>query len=192
LVIVSPAAASSFDMYTADPLPPVAADPSAEDELPVAEPVLAPEDELDDGALAYTSYCVAGYTTPRISTDEVRTWEATVAVVTVADGAAVFAASCCGDFTKEAPISPPAASRAAAMPTPSSTRRRRASRDPRTVGRRPLSPRPLSVAGEPSCVTRSSDASHATLGSGRSRNTPEPGYGLHPLRWFLGIRMISV
>jgi hypothetical protein len=71
----------------------------------------------------------------------------------------VSAASCCGDFTNEAPISPPAASNAAAMPTPSSIRRRRVSRDPRTAWRRPLSllpppPGPLPVAGEPSCVTR--------------------------------------
>ena len=87
-----------------------------------------------------------------------------MAVVTVAGGAAVSAASCCGDFTKEAPISPPMASKAAAMPTPSSTRRRRASRDPRTIGRPPLSFGPLSLAGEPSCVTRSSVASQAGPG----------------------------
>ena len=90
-----------------------------------------------------------------------------MAVVTVAGGAAVSAASCCGDFTKEAPISPPTASKAAAMPTPSSMRRRRASRDPRIAGRPPLSLGPLSVAGEPSCVTRSSVASHAARGSGK-------------------------
>ena len=47
-------------MYTA----PVDDDPAAEDELLAAES--EDEDELDDGALAYTSYCVAGYTTPRI------------------------------------------------------------------------------------------------------------------------------
>jgi hypothetical protein len=47
-------------MYTAPP--PAADDPAAEDEPPGAEPV----DEPDDGALGYTSYCVAGYTTPRI------------------------------------------------------------------------------------------------------------------------------
>src|SRR5689334_13986006 len=122
---------------------------------PPEEPPSAAE-PVADGALGYTSYSVAGYTTPRISTDEVRTWETTAAVVTVGGGAAVSAASCCGDFTNEAPISPPTASRAAAMPTPSSTRRRRASRDPRTPGG-PLprsGPCPLSVAGEPSCVTR--------------------------------------
>src|SRR4029077_18789241 len=113
------------------------------------------EEPVAGGALGYTSYSVAGYTTPRISTDEVRIWETTAAVVTVG-GAAVSAASCCGDFTNEAPISPPTASRAAAMPTPSSTRRRRANRDPRTDGGPlpPSGPGPLSVAGEPSCVTR--------------------------------------
>jgi signal transduction histidine kinase len=89
-------------MYTADP-----ADEPASAEPPPVEPAV-------DGALAYTSYCVAGYTTPRISTDEVRTWETTAAVVTVDGGAAVSAASCCGDFTNEAPISPPTATRAAA------------------------------------------------------------------------------
>ena len=114
--------------------------------------------ESDDGALGYTSYWVAGYTTPRIWTDEVRTWETTFAVVTVGGGAAVSAASCCGDFTNDAPISPPTASRAAAMPTPSSTRRRRVSRVPRTACR-PRRRGPLAVAGEPSCVTRSSHAS---------------------------------
>ena len=108
----------------------------------------------DDGAVAYTSYWVAGYTVPRISTDAVRIWDTTGAVVTVGGGAAVSAASCCGDFTNEAPISPPTASRAAAIPTPISTRRRRASRDPRIACPRPLSSGPLCVAMEPSCVTR--------------------------------------
>src|SRR5271170_954234 len=119
-------------MYTGDELAP-------DDESPADEPPAAPEDE-PDGALAYTSYWVPGYTSPRIWTDAVRIWETTVAVVTVPGGAAVSAASCCGDFTKEAPISPPTASKAAPMPTPSSTRRRRTSRDPRVAG----------------CVTRSS------------------------------------
>jgi hypothetical protein len=45
-------------MYTVPPED----DPAAEDGLPAAEP----EDEFDDGAPGYTSYCVAGYTTPRI------------------------------------------------------------------------------------------------------------------------------
>ena len=108
----------------------------------------------DDGAVANTSYWVAGYTSPRIWTDAVRIWDTTVAVVTVAGGAAVSAASCCGDFTNEAPISPPMAATAAAIPTPISTRRRRASRDPRIAARRLSSSGPLCVAVEPSCVTR--------------------------------------
>jgi hypothetical protein len=167
-------------MYTA-PLPPAVGDPAAEDEPLAAEPVSAAEDEdeLDDGALGYTSYWVAGYTRPRIWTDEVRTWETTVAVVTVEGGAAVSAASCCGDFTKEAPISPPTASKAAAMPTPSRTRRRRDSRDPRTACRRPLSSGPLSVAREPSCVTRSSDASHVPPRIPQEAGTP-PNPGMDP------------
>jgi hypothetical protein len=45
-------------MYTV----PAEDDPAADDGLPAAES----GDELDDGALGYTSYCVAGYTTPRI------------------------------------------------------------------------------------------------------------------------------
>jgi hypothetical protein len=58
----------------------------------------------------------------------------------------------CGDFTNEAPISPPMASRAAAPPTRNKMRRRRASRDPRTACR-PPSPGLLSVVGEPTCAT---------------------------------------
>ena len=139
---VPPAATSSFEMYTV----PRPRRSGSEEGCPAGRTRAEPR----DGALGYTSYSVAGYTTPRIWTDEVRTWETTAAVVTVAGGAAVSAASCCGDFTNEAPISPPTASRAAAMPTPSSTRRRRASRDPRTACRRPRSPGPLSVAGGPS------------------------------------------
>jgi len=129
LPMVWPAATSSRDMYTA-PLPLAPAEPAVPDDPPAAEPEPPAAGEPDEGALAYTSYCVAGYTTPRICTDEVRTWDTTAAVVTVGGGAAVSAASCWGDFTNEAPISPPIASSAAAMPTPSSTRRRRASRDP--------------------------------------------------------------
>ena len=118
------------------------------------------EDDADDGALAYTSYCVDGYITPRIWTDEVSTWETTIAVVAVGGGAAVSAANCCGDFTKEAPISPPAASKAAARP-------RRAARG--GAGRAGILAPPACaavvvaarVAGEPSRVTRSSDASRA-------------------------------
>src|SRR5580700_4423554 len=148
LEIVWPAATSSPDMYTApgELLP--AAEPPAADPLPVA-PV------SDSGADGYTSYCAAGYTTPRICTDEVRTWETTFAVVTVGGGAAESAAICCGDFTNEDPISPPMASRAAPPATQNRARRRRASRDPRTACR-PWSLGSLSVAGEPSCVTRSS------------------------------------
>ena len=141
-------------MYTS----PADDDPPAEDGLPES----APED--DDGALAYTLYSVDEYTWPRICTDEVRIWETTVAVVNVSAGGAVSAASCCGDFTNEAPISPPPASRAAAMPIPSSTRRRRLSRDPRTA-----SPPPLSAGREPGSVTRPSDA---------SRSVKEPGISL--------------
>src|SRR5207245_7399137 len=65
---VPPAATSSFEMYTGadDPPEEPAAPPSA------AEPAA-------DGALGYTSYSVAGCTTPRISTDEVRIWETTAA-----------------------------------------------------------------------------------------------------------------
>jgi hypothetical protein len=174
-------------MYTV----PVDDDPVPEDEPPADEPP-DDDDEPDDELLAYTSYCVDGYTTPRICTDEVRIWETTAAVVTVGDGAAESAASCCGDFTKEAPISPPMASNAAAMPTPSSTRRRRASRDPRTACPRPPSSRPLSVAGEPSCVTKSSDGSHAVQGSGREQEYAEPGYRPYPLRFFSGNRVILV
>ncbi len=162
-------------MYTVDPLPPVADDPPPPAELPAPDSGPASEDELDEGPLAYTSYSVAGYTTPRICTDEVRTCETTGAVVAVGGGAAVSAASCWGDFTKEAPIRPPTASRAAAMPTPSSTRRRRASRDPRTEGR-PLSSGSLWLAGEPSRITRSSDCFAPAQGAGRGRNTPEPRY----------------
>src|SRR5215831_16070104 len=153
LEIVLPAATSSLDMYTAPGEPPPAAEPPAA-EPPAADPV--PEVAASDsGADGYTSYCVAGYTTPRIWTDEVRTWETTFAVVTVGGGAAVSAAICCGDFTNEEPISPPMASRAAPPATQNRARRRRASRDPRTACR-PSSLGPLSVDGEPSCVTRSS------------------------------------
>jgi hypothetical protein len=67
----------------------------------------------------------------------------------------VFAAICCGDFTNEEPISPPIASSAAPPATQKRRRRRRASRDPRAACR-PWSLDSLSVAGEPSCVTRSS------------------------------------
>jgi hypothetical protein len=38
------------------------------------------EDELEEGALTYTSYWVEGYTTPRIRTDEVQTRGTTAAV----------------------------------------------------------------------------------------------------------------
>ncbi len=79
-------------------------------------PASEPDDDAEEGALTYTSSCAAGYTTPRICTDEVSTWDTTAAVVTVGDGGPVSAASCCGDFTNEAPISPPTASRAAPMP----------------------------------------------------------------------------
>ena len=129
---MTPAATSSFEMYSV-PVDDEAAEPGEllADELDEA-------DEADDEAPMSTSYCVDGYTTPRICTDEVRTWETTAAVVAVGCGGAVSAASCCGDFTNEAPISPPPASNAAAMPTPSSTRRRRVSRDPRTARRPPL------------------------------------------------------
>src|SRR5262249_38695032 len=126
----------------------------------------------DSGAEGYTSYCVAGYTTPRIWTDEVRTWETTFAVVTVGGGAAVSAAICCGDFTNEEPISPPMASSAAAPPTANRTRRRRASRDPRAACR-PLSLGPLCVAGEPTCVT---DSPPLRAAPGQE----EAGRGLHP------------
>src|SRR5438876_10873871 len=139
-------------------------------EEPAAPPAAA--EPVADGALGYTSYSVAGYTTPRSSTEEVRIWETTAAVVTVAGGAAVSAASCCGDFTNEAPISPPTASRAAAMPTPSSTRRRRASRDPCTAAGPPLSG-PLSVAGEPSCVTRTSVAEYSRVQASPSPAVPQ-------------------
>jgi hypothetical protein len=152
LRIVSPAATSSLEMYTAPVDAPV-------DDEAVAEDVPATpgeEDELEEGALTYTSYWVGGYITPRICPDEVSTWDTTAAVVTVAGGAAASAASCCGDFTNDAPISPPTASNAAAIPAPTSTRRRRASRELWAARGRPPSSGPLSVAGEPSCVTRSS------------------------------------
>src|SRR5580700_2730510 len=173
LEIVWPAATSSPDMYTApgELLP--AAEPPAADPLPVA-PV------SDSGADGYTSYCAAGYTTPRICTDEVRTWETTFAVVTVGGGAAESAAICCGDFTNEEPISPPMASRAAPPATQNRTRRRRASRDPRTACRSP-SLEPLSVAGEPSCVTQSSPCSTHHQGLRRSHKTPGPGHESHLL-----------
>src|ERR1022692_138373 len=145
LEILWPAATSRLDMYTVP------------DEPPAADPVPGAAASAS-GADGYTSYCVAGYTTPRISTDEVRIWETTFAVVTVGGGAAVSAATCCGDFTNEEPISPPMASRAAPPATQTRTRRRRASRDPRTACR-PPSLGLLSVAGEPSCVTRPSYAS---------------------------------
>src|SRR5215470_10966537 len=147
LEIVLPAATSSLDMYTApgDPLVP---------EPPAADPV--PDVPVSDsGADGYTSYSVPGYTTPRIWTDEVRIWETTFAVVAVGGGAAVSAAICCGDLTNEAPIRPPMASSAAPPATQNRARRRRASRDPRTACR-PGSPGLRSVAGEPSCVMRSS------------------------------------
>ena len=127
---------------------------------PAADPVPVAA-ASDSGADGYTSYCVAGYTTPRIWTDEVRIWETTFAVVTVGGGAAVSAAICCGDFTNEAPISPPIASRAAPPATQNRARRRRASRDPRTACRVPSLGLP-SVAGEPSCVTRYPSASPTT------------------------------
>src|SRR5215468_1087209 len=123
LEIVRPAATASFDMYTASAEPPPEAEP------PGADPV-AGAAASDSGADGYTSYCVPGYTTPRICTDEVRTWETTFAVVTVGGGAAASAAICCGDLTNEEPISPPMASRAAAPATQNRARRRRASRDP--------------------------------------------------------------
>src|ERR1700734_2536126 len=140
--ICGPPATSRLDMYTVPGEP------------PAADPVSGAAASAS-GADGYTSYCVAGYTTPRSWTDEVRTWETTFAVVTVGGGAAVSAAICCGDFTNEEPISPPMASRAAAPATHNGPRRRRASRDPRTVGRA-WSLASLSVAGEPSRVTRSS------------------------------------
>jgi len=145
LEIVRPAATSSLDMYTDPAEPPPAEPPPAEP--PAADPV-PEDDESDSGADGYTSYCVAGYTTPRIWTDEVSTWETTFAVVAVGGGAAVSAAICCGDFTNEDPISPPMASKAAPPATQNRTRRRRASRDPRTAWPWPLGL--LSVAGEPS------------------------------------------
>jgi hypothetical protein len=98
------------------------------------------------GVLAYTSYCVAGYTSPRIWTDAVMIWDTTAAVVTVAGGAA--------------------------MPTPSSTRRRRTSRDPHLTSRPLLPSGPLAVAVEPSCVTRSSVTSHAARQPGGYRRQP--------------------
>src|SRR5580700_10688587 len=154
LEIAWPAATSSLDMYTAPAEPPPVAEPPPPAEPPAADPVPdAPA--AASGADGYTSYCVAGYTTPRIWTDEVRIWETTFAVVTVGGGAAESAAICCGDFTSEDPISPPMASRAAPPATQNRARRRRASRDPRTACR-PWSLGSLSVAGEPSCVTRSS------------------------------------
>jgi hypothetical protein len=76
-------------------------------------------------------YWVEGYTTPRIATAAVRIWETTLAVVTVPAGGAVSAASWAGDFTNAAPIRPPTDSSAAAIPTPSSARLRRASREAR-------------------------------------------------------------
>src|ERR1700735_1465872 len=148
LEIVWPAATSRLDMYTVPGEP------------PAADPVSGAAASAS-GADGYTSYCVAGYTTPRIGTDEVRIWETTFAVVTVGGGAAVSAAICCGDFTNEAPISPPMASRAAPPATQNRARRRLASRDPRTAGR-PWSLGLLSVAGEPSCVTRYPSASPTT------------------------------
>src|SRR5580704_1844290 len=148
LEIVWPAATASLDMYTDPAEPPPVPDPPAADPVPDA-PV------SDSGADGYTSYWVPGYTAPRICTDEVRICETTFAVVTVGGGAVVSAAICCGDLTNEEPISPPMASRAAPPATQNRARRRRASRDPRTACR-PWSLGSLSVAGEPSCVTRSS------------------------------------
>src|SRR5215472_11348194 len=71
LEIVRPAVTSSLDMYTGPDEPaPVAEPPAAEP--PAADPVPDPA-ESDSGADGYTSYCVPGYTTPRICTDEVKT-----------------------------------------------------------------------------------------------------------------------
>src|SRR6266566_2195 len=163
LEILWPAATPSLDMYTGPDESPPAAEPPAAEPVPDAA---AP----DSGADGYTSYCVPGYTTPRIWTDDVRIWETTFAVVTVAGGAAVSAAICCGDFTNEEPISPPMASSAAPPATQNRARRRRASRDPRTACR-PWSLEPLSVAGEPSRVTRSSLCFAYHRGFRRSRKT---------------------